>query len=61
VPTLQLHGAEDGCVLVRTAAGSGRYVSAPYEWVVYDGVGHFPHQERPEAVTADLLRWCRQP
>ena len=28
VPTLQLHGALDTCVLPRTAAGSGRYVGA---------------------------------
>ena len=24
-----------------------------------DGVGHFPHEEAPDAVTAELLRWCR--
>ena len=61
VPTLHLHGAADRCVLPETAAGSGRYVSAPYEWIVYEGTGHFPHEERPDAVSADLIRWCRQP
>lgn len=59
-PTLQLHGALDGCVLPRTAQGSGRYVAAPYEWRLIDGVGHFPHQECPELVTGELLRWCKQ-
>jgi pimeloyl-ACP methyl ester carboxylesterase len=57
-PTLQLHGSLDGCVLPSTAAGSGRYVSADYEWRLIDGVGHFPHEEAPDLVTGELLRWC---
>ena len=32
VPTLQLHGAVDSAILPRTAQGSGRYVTARYEW-----------------------------
>jgi pimeloyl-ACP methyl ester carboxylesterase len=59
VPTLQLHGSLDGCVLPRTAQGSGQYVAADYEWRLLDGVGHFPHQEAPELVTSELLRWCK--
>ena len=58
VPTLQLHGGEDGCVLAATAQGSGRYVDAAYEWRCYDGLGHFPHEEHPAAVSADIVRWC---
>jgi pimeloyl-ACP methyl ester carboxylesterase len=58
VPTLQLHGSDDRCVLVRTAEGADRHVSADYEWRAYDGLGHFPHEEAPAAVNADLLRWC---
>jgi pimeloyl-ACP methyl ester carboxylesterase len=58
-PTLQLHGALDPCVLPRTAQGSGQYVAADYEWRVLDDVGHFPHQEVPELVTGELLRWCK--
>lgn len=59
-PTLQLHGALDTCVLPRTAQGSGQYVAAPYEWRLIDGVGHFPHQEVPDLVTGELLRWCKE-
>jgi pimeloyl-ACP methyl ester carboxylesterase len=59
VPTLQLHGALDPMVLPETASGSGRYVSASYEWRLVDGVGHFPHEEAPEVVTGELLRWCK--
>jgi pimeloyl-ACP methyl ester carboxylesterase len=60
VPTLQLHGALDTCVLPASAQGSGRYVSAAYEWRLIDGVGHFPHEEAPETVTGELLRWCKE-
>jgi pimeloyl-ACP methyl ester carboxylesterase len=58
-PTLQLHGALDCCVLPTTAQGSGQYVSAEYEWRLFEGVGHFPHEEAPELVTGELLRWCK--
>jgi pimeloyl-ACP methyl ester carboxylesterase len=58
-PTLQLHGALDTCVLPRTAQGSGQYVAADYEWRMLEEVGHFPHQEVPELVTGELLRWCK--
>jgi len=59
VPTLQLHGELDPCVLPDTAAGSGRHVSADYRWQLLAGVGHFPHQERPDVVTDAIVDWCR--
>ena len=55
VPTAQVHGALDTCVLASTAYGSGEWVRAPYELHVLDGVGHFCHQEAPEVVTSALL------
>lgn len=58
-PTLQLHGGLDRCVLPSTAQGSGRHVRGSYEWRLIDGVGHFPHEEVPELVTGELLRWCK--
>jgi pimeloyl-ACP methyl ester carboxylesterase len=60
-PTLQLHGALDTAVLPRTAQGSSRYVVAPYEWRLLDGVGHFPHVEAPELITGEVLRWAKTP
>ncbi|HWB65895.1 MAG TPA: alpha/beta hydrolase [Mycobacteriales bacterium] len=59
LPTLQLHGAEDPCVLARTAQGAGRYVSADYQWRLLEGVGHFPHQEKPDLVSEEIIRWCK--
>ena len=58
-PTLQIHGSADTAVLARTAQGSGRYVTAPYEWRLIDGAGHFVHLERPEFVTGEILRWLK--
>jgi pimeloyl-ACP methyl ester carboxylesterase len=57
VPTLQLHGALDTCVLTRTAAGSGRYVGGPYSWRIVDDVGHFLHEEAPKVVSAEIVHW----
>jgi len=57
VPTLQLHGALDSCVLPRTAAGSGRYVGGPYSWRIIEGAGHFLQEEAPKTVSAEIVRW----
>ena len=59
VPTLQVHGTVDTCVLPSTAHGSGAWVHAPYELQVLDGVGHFPHEEAAEHVSAALLAHAR--
>jgi pimeloyl-ACP methyl ester carboxylesterase len=59
-PTLQLHGAADTAVLPRTAQGSSRYVTGRYEWRLLEGVGHFPHVESPDLVTAEVLRWAKE-
>ncbi|HEV7193768.1 MAG TPA: alpha/beta hydrolase [Jatrophihabitantaceae bacterium] len=59
-PVLQLHGDFDSCVLASTAQGSGQYVTGDYEWRVLDGVGHFPHNEVPELISGELIRWAKQ-
>ncbi|MQA83081.1 MAG: alpha/beta fold hydrolase [Streptosporangiales bacterium] len=61
VPTLQLHGALDKCVLPRSAQGSGRYVEAPYRWRLLAGAGHFPHEEMPQQFNTELLGWLADP
>jgi pimeloyl-ACP methyl ester carboxylesterase len=58
-PVLQLHGDLDSCVLPSTAQGSGQFVSGEYEWRLLDGVGHFPHNEVPELVSGELVRWAK--
>jgi pimeloyl-ACP methyl ester carboxylesterase len=59
-PTLQLHGLLDPCVLPSTAAGSQQWVTGPYEWRELAGLGHFPHQESPQLINTELLRWINE-
>ena len=58
-PVLQLHGALDGCLLPATAHGSGAWSRGGYQLEILDGVGHFPHEEAPDAVTDALLAHAR--
>jgi pimeloyl-ACP methyl ester carboxylesterase len=58
-PVLQLHGGFDACVLTSTAQGSGQFVTGDYEWRLLDGVGHFPHNEVPDVVSGELVRWAK--
>ncbi|MCG5215243.1 alpha/beta fold hydrolase [Streptosporangium sp. KLBMP 9127] len=60
-PTLHLHGALDQCVLPRTAQGSSRHVAAPYRWRLFEGAGHYPHEERPEQFDTELVSWLADP
>lgn len=61
VPTLHLHGGLDTALLPRTAQGSGRYVAASYEFHLVRGAGHFVHEEAPDVVTGELVRWAKGP
>jgi pimeloyl-ACP methyl ester carboxylesterase len=56
VPLLQLHGADDGCVLPPTRPDAQRFAAA-YRYDVIDGVGHFLHLERPRAIAAAASAW----
>jgi pimeloyl-ACP methyl ester carboxylesterase len=60
VPTLQLHGADDGCIAPEAAQGSGRYVRGRYEWRLVPGAGHFLPEEAPDLVTGELIRWAKE-
>ena len=42
VPTLQIHGEVDGCILPAAARRSRRYVAGPYEWRLARGGGALP-------------------
>ncbi|MEU3325752.1 alpha/beta hydrolase [Streptomyces albus] len=61
VPTLHLHGSLDPVARTRSAAGSGEYVEAPYRWRLFDGLGHWPHEEDPAAFTSELVHWLGDP
>ena len=55
VPTLVLHGAQDGVNPAATSAGKERYFRGRYERRLLEGVGHFPQREAPAAVAEALL------
>jgi pimeloyl-ACP methyl ester carboxylesterase len=58
-PTLVLWGERDGALGVRLTHRLDRYVAAPLTVEVLRGVGHFFHQETPEAVNQRLLDFFR--
>ena len=58
-PVLHLHGDFDTCVLPATAQRASRHVTGTYQWRLLDGVGHFPHNEVPDEVSDELIRWAK--
>jgi pimeloyl-ACP methyl ester carboxylesterase len=58
VPVLQVHGAADPCLLVRTAEASRRWAGPRYRLEVLP-VGHFPHQEDPFVVDELLAAFLK--
>jgi pimeloyl-ACP methyl ester carboxylesterase len=54
VPVLGVHGAEDPFVLPRTATMSTPWAGRQHRLEMWPGVGHFPHEECPAAVTAKV-------
>jgi pimeloyl-ACP methyl ester carboxylesterase len=60
VPTLTLHGTEDGANSPQTSEHKEHLFSAPYHRVLLAGVGHFPQRENPEGVADALLAWLQR-
>ena len=56
VPTLVLHGAQDGANHPDTSLRKEQLFRGGYERMVLEGVGHFPPREVAALVTAELLR-----
>jgi pimeloyl-ACP methyl ester carboxylesterase len=61
VPVLQVHGAQDRCLLERTARHSVQWAADRYRYEVLPGVGHFVQQEEPEHTTALLTEFLSAP
>jgi pimeloyl-ACP methyl ester carboxylesterase len=56
-PTLYLHGATDGCVLVDLARRAESMLAPASRMAVIDGAGHFLHLEKPGEVNDRILAW----
>jgi pimeloyl-ACP methyl ester carboxylesterase len=61
VPTIVLHGADDGINIAKSSESHGQYFTADYERRVLPGVGHNPPQEAPQAFADAVLELCRKP
>ncbi|HET9577808.1 MAG TPA: alpha/beta hydrolase [Usitatibacter sp.] len=55
VPTVVLHGADDGVIPASASEGHERYFDGRYERRVLAGVGHNPPQEAPAAFADAVL------
>ena len=58
-PILQLHGADDGCVLPPADPAVDAHRFAERELAVIASVGHFLHLEDPVGIAARIARWLR--
>ena len=61
VPTLYLHGRNDGCIGAELAAGMEAYFEKGLRQEILDGAGHFVHQERPDEVNRLILEFLSRP
>jgi pimeloyl-ACP methyl ester carboxylesterase len=59
VPTIVLHGADDGINVVKSSERHGQYFTATYERRVIPGVGHNVPQEAPREFAEAVLPLCR--
>jgi pimeloyl-ACP methyl ester carboxylesterase len=56
VPTIVLHGADDGATLVAASEGKDRFFTAGYERLLLAGIGHFIPREAPAQAAEAILR-----
>ncbi|MCE7009371.1 alpha/beta hydrolase [Kibdelosporangium philippinense] len=57
VPSLRIHGAKDPVMLLATAEASRRWLDRDAPLQVLPTIGHYPHEEAPDAVNKALKSW----
>src|SRR5262249_11532618 len=57
VATLNLLGADDGCIDPRTGRGQERFFAGEFSCEVVAGAGHFLHLERHSEVVGRVVDW----
>lgn len=60
VPTLYLHGQNDGCIGVENAEGMEFLFSSKFEKHIIGNAGHFIQMEKPEVVTDHILAFLKR-
>jgi pimeloyl-ACP methyl ester carboxylesterase len=58
VPTIVLHGADDGVMPCQRSEAHRKYFTASYERCVLEKVGHNPPQEAPREFAKAVLKLC---
>ena len=58
VPLLQLHGADDGCIL-RPQVDDRHRFAAPHTLEIVPDAGHFLHIEALEAIAERITAWAQ--
>lgn len=59
-PVFAVHGGDDPALPADGNSRSARHVTGTFHAQVMPGVGHFPHEERPEELSALLLGWLHE-
>jgi pimeloyl-ACP methyl ester carboxylesterase len=59
VPTLLIHGADDGVNDPASSEGKETLFEGRYRRLLLPGAGHFPQRERPEAVNREVSAFLR--
>jgi pimeloyl-ACP methyl ester carboxylesterase len=60
VPTIVLHGADDGVMAAKESENHGRYFTGPFERRVIADAGHNIPQEKPRDFAEAVLELCRK-
>jgi pimeloyl-ACP methyl ester carboxylesterase len=60
VPTLYVHGANDGCIAAYVSTGMEAMFPAGFQKEIVEGAGHFVHLEVPEKFNALVLDFLKK-
>ena len=57
IPTLYLHGRDDGCMLLSSIGAPLDFMAPGSELEIVDDAGHFHHLERPDVVNRRIIEF----